>query len=201
MKIYGHPMSTCTRKVLVTLAETNLPYELVTLDFVKAEHKGAAHLARQPFGRVPTLDDDGFTMYESRAMCRYLNDKAGGSLVPRDVRDRARMDQWMSVEQSYVSAPMMKFVFKHVFQRDIPAEALAAARTEVEHAVSVIDKHLATSAYLAGDSFSLADICFLPYVDYTVATPLGEVYRQAPHWSAWWTRVSERPTWRKVAGR
>ena len=70
MKIYGHPLSTCTRKVLTTLVETNQPYELVTLDFMKGEHKQPAHLARQPFGRMPTLDDDGFTLYESRAMCR-----------------------------------------------------------------------------------------------------------------------------------
>ncbi|MEO6602550.1 MAG: glutathione S-transferase N-terminal domain-containing protein, partial [Polyangiaceae bacterium] len=71
MKIYGHPASTCTRKVLMTLNETNTPYELLLVDFAKGEHKQPAHLAHQPFGQVPALDDEGFEMYESRAMSRY----------------------------------------------------------------------------------------------------------------------------------
>ncbi len=117
MKIYGHPMSTCTRKVLTSLVETNTPYELVTIDFGTLEHKKEPHLSRQPFGRVPTLDDDGFTMYESGAMCRYINEKAGGKLVPSDMRARAVMEQWISIESSYFSGPVMKFVFQHMFQR------------------------------------------------------------------------------------
>src|SRR6185295_13510330 len=90
MKIYGHPMSTCTRKVLMTLAETNTPYELQVVEFATGEHKKPPHLARQPFGQVPALQDGDFELYESRAMCRYINDKASGSLVPRDLRDRAK---------------------------------------------------------------------------------------------------------------
>jgi glutathione S-transferase len=200
MKLYGHPMSTCTRKVLVTLAETATPYELVTLDFAIGEHKQEPHLARQPFGKMPAIDDDGFALYESRAICRYLAEKAG-ALVPRDSRDRARMEQWISVEQSYASSPMMKFVFKYVFQRPQEAAVLEAAQAEIEHVVSVLDKNLATRPYLAGEDFSVADICYLPYVEYTMLSPLKEVYARFPHFSTWWTRVSERPSWRKTAGR
>ena len=107
MKIYGHPMSTCTRKVLTTCVETNTPYELVTLDFGKGEHKQPEHLARHPWGKMPTLDDGGFTMIESRPICRYINDKAGGNLVPSDLRARAMMDQLTSVEYSYFTPPTM----------------------------------------------------------------------------------------------
>src|SRR4051812_38916353 len=127
MKIFGHPMSTCTRKVLMTLAENNTPYELVVVDFAKGEHKQEPHLSRQPFGQVPALEDDGFELYESRAMSRYLNDKAGGPLAPRDARDRARMEQWISVETSDFSGWVMKFVFHHIFHREQTAETLATA--------------------------------------------------------------------------
>jgi len=78
MKIFGHPASTCTRKVLMTLNETKTPFELVLVDFAKGEHKQPAHLARQPFGQVPALEDDRFELYESRAMSRYIDGKAGG---------------------------------------------------------------------------------------------------------------------------
>ena len=70
MKIYGDPLSTNTRKVLTTLAELDLPHEFVHVDFARGEHKHAAHLERQPFGQMPALEDDGFVLYETHAMCR-----------------------------------------------------------------------------------------------------------------------------------
>ena len=76
IKIFGHPLSTCTRKVLMTLAETGTPYELVTVDFATRDHKKPPHLNRQPFGQVPAIDDDGFAFYESRAICRYINERS-----------------------------------------------------------------------------------------------------------------------------
>lgn len=201
IKVYGHPMSTCTRKVLTTLVETNTPYESISLDFAKGEHKSPEHLARQPFGKMPALEDDGFWLYESRAMARYVNDKAGGKLVPSDLKSRAMMDQWTSVEYSYFTGPTMKFVFQHVFQRPQDPAALAAAQTELDHTLPILDAHLAKHDYFAGAEFSLADIGYAPYVEYAMMTPLKETFAKYPHFSAWWNRVSERPSWRKVAGR
>jgi glutathione S-transferase len=201
MKIYGHPMSTCTRKVLTTLAETDTPYELVMVDFAKGEHKQPAHVARQPWGKVPTLDDDGFTLYESRAMCRYINDKVSGKLVPTDARGRGLMEQWISIEYSYFTQPSMKYVFKHIFQREQEPAVMESAQQELEVALPVLDAHLAKHDYFAGADFSIADITYMPYVEYAINTPAKEIYSKHPHFMAWWNRVSERPTWRKVAGR
>jgi glutathione S-transferase len=201
MKIYGHPMSTCTRKVLTTLVETNTPYELLVQDFAKGEHKQPEHLARQPFGKVPTLDDDGFTMYESRAMCRYINEKFGGKLVPADTRGRAVMDQWISIETSYFTSPTMKFVFQHVFKFPQEPATLEAAQKDLDVALPVMDAHLAKNDYFAGADFSLADISFMPYVEYGMLTPVKESFVKYPSVMAWWNRVSERPSWRKIAGR
>ena len=201
MKIFGHPGSTCTRRVLATLAETGTPYELVLVDFAKGEHKQPAHMARQPWGKVPTLDDDGFTMYESRAMCHYINAKAGGKLVPADARGRGMMEQWMSIEHSYFSPPTMKFVFQHVFKREQEPAVLENAAKELEFTLPVLDAHLAKHEYFAGADFSLADLTYMPYVGYAVGTPVKDIYGKHPHFMAWWSRVSERPSWRKVTGR
>ena len=201
MQIFGHPMSTCTRKVLMTLAETNTPYDLVVVDFAKGEHKQNPHLARQPFGQVPALQDGDFELYESRAMCRYINDKAGGALVPRDIADRARMEQWISVETSNFTGPVMKFVFHHIFHREQPAAVLEAAAESLDKALAIMDKQLATHAFIAGESFSLADICYMPYIEYGMSTPAKDLFAKHPHVVAWWSKISEKPTWRKVAGR
>jgi glutathione S-transferase len=201
MKIFGHPMSTCTRKVLMTLAETNTSHEFVLVDFAKGEHKQEPHMAHQPFGQVPALQDGDFEMYESRAMCRYINEKANGSLVPKDLRDRARMEQWISVETSNFTGPVMKFVFQHIFKREQGAEALATAGGQLDTALGIMDKQLASHPFIAGATFSLADICFMPYVEYAMNTPAKDHFTKQSHVAAWWAKVSERPTWRKVAGR
>jgi glutathione S-transferase len=201
MKVYGHPMSTCTRKVLTTLVETNTPYELVLVDLMKGDHKSPEHMARQPWGKVPTLDDNGFTMYESRAICRYINDKVGGKLVPTDLRARALMDQWTSVEYSYFTTPTMKFVFHHMFQRPQEPASLESAKKELEHTLPVLDAHLAKHTYFAGTEFSLADVTYMPYVEYGMTTPVKDVFTKHTNFMAWWNRVNERPSWRKVTNR
>ena len=91
LKIYGHPMSTCTRKVLMTLAETNTPSELVARRLRQGRAQGrAAPCAASRSGASPAIDDDGFELFESRAICRYLNEKASGKLVPATPRGAPR---------------------------------------------------------------------------------------------------------------
>jgi glutathione S-transferase len=201
MKLYGHPMSTCTRKVLTTLTETNTSYEFVLVDFAKGEHKQPAHLARQPFGQVPTIDDDGFAMYESRAIIRYINEKVKGNLVPADIQGRARMEQWISIESADFTPHAMKFIFHTVFQRPQDEATLASASEKLDVALGVMNAHLAAQPYFAGAAFSLADISFMPYFEYVAMTPAKDQLLKGSHVAAWWNRVSERPSWRKVVGR
>jgi glutathione S-transferase len=200
MKLYGHPYSTCTRKVLVTLEETQTPYELIVVDFAKGEHKQQPHLSRQPFGQVPAIDDDGYKLYESRAIARYINQKVRGPLVPTDLHEFGRMEQWISIETSDFAGPAMKFIFQHTFKRPQPDEVLRAAGQSLDLALEVMDARLAVAPYFAGAQFSLADISFMPYVGYLMSSPLQERIARHGRVEAWWKRVSERPTWKKVAG-
>ncbi len=201
MKIYGDPRSTNTRKVLTTLAELELPYELVHVDFAKGEHKGDAHVQRQPFGQLPSLDDDGFNLYETHAMCRYLDAKAGGRLMPSELRSRARVDQWMSIESANFSAHAMKFVYHYLLRMEYEPAVLTHAAAALDKAVGVLAKELTDKPYIGGDAFSLADVCYMPYFEYGLLTPAKAELAKHPSVTAWWSRVSERPSWRKVSGR
>lgn len=205
MKIYGHPQSTCTRKVLCTLAEKGAEFEFVTVDFGTGEHKQAAHVARQPFGVVPALEDDDFQLYESRAIIRYLDAKLPGvSLTPANLRDRALMEQWISVEQSYFSGPTMKAIMHVMFApmrgEAVDPEVVAQGKAAGARVLDVLEQGLAGKDYLAG-TYSLADICYMPYLEYLFATDMGDIVRERPNVSSWWGRLSERAAWRKVAGR
>jgi glutathione S-transferase len=203
IKLFGHPMSTCTRKVLFTLHETNTPFELTTIDFGTGEHKKAPYLARQPFGQLPALDDDGFQMFESRAMARYVDEKAGFQLTPKDPQHRAKMEQWISVETSDFYPFSMSYIYRDVFKREQSAADMEKAQTRLDMAVGVLDKHLGESnkPWLVGDQFTIADVAFAPYVEYGMNTGAKEIFAKYPHFTAWWGRVSERPAWRKTAGR
>jgi glutathione S-transferase len=204
MKLYGHPMSTCTRKVLTVLQEKGHEAQFVLVDIMKGEQKQPDYIAKHPFGVVPLLEDDGFIVYESRAIIRYLDGKLSGlSLTPTDLKARAMMDQWLSVEQSYFASPVIKILMQRVI---IPSQGgqtdqavVSDAQTEVVKALDVADKALAKQEYFAGSTFSLADIGWMPYVQYLFTASCGDLVTGRANINNWWKRVSTRPSWVKVS--
>jgi glutathione S-transferase len=206
MKVYGHPMSTCTRKVLTTLAEKNHKAEFVLVDIMKGDQKSADYLAKAPFGQVPVIDDDGLILFESRAIIRYLDAKLPGqALTPSDPQSRARMEQWFSVEQSYVSGPAMKIVWQNMF---VPMrggtpdqEVITKGREELDRALDITEKALGKQEYLAGGTFSLADITWMPYIEYLFPAKAGDAITSRPNLNAWWNRVSSRASWQQATGK
>ncbi len=205
MKVFGHPASTCTRKVLCTLAEKGAPFEFVTVDITKGEQRSPEHLARQPFGVVPALDDDGFALYESRAIVRYLDATLPGvSLTPADAKARALMEQWISVEHSYFSPHAMKAVlniwYASMQGKEPDGEVIAKGLADSTRALDVLEKNLAGKDYLVG-AFSLADISYAPYLQYLEDMRIDAIVTERPNVLAWWKRVSARPAWQKAIGK
>ena len=185
----------------MTLHENGVPYEFSLVDLGQGEHKQPAHLARQPFGQVPALDDDGFALYESRAMARYIDGKFGSALTPKDAQARAIMEQWISIETSNFASHAMKFIYHSVFKREQTPEVLKAAEEKLDLAFSVLARRLAEQPFLAGERFSLADVCFAPYLEYLVLTPAAAKITKQPEIARWWSAISERPAWKKTVGR
>jgi glutathione S-transferase len=200
IKLYGSPLSTCTRKVLMTLAETNTPYEMNVIDFATGAHKKEPHLLRQPFGRIPAIDDDGFEMYESRAIARYIAEKTKSALVPGDLQARAKMEQWISVETSEFAAHMMKFVYEHTFKRKQEQAVLDAAATALKTTLRVMNTQLTKTPFISGEAFTIADIGYMPYLEYVMASPAKELVSPHERVAAWWEKIRARPTWQKVIG-
>ena len=206
MKIYGHPLSTCTRKVLTILAEKGVTPDLEIVDFTKGEHKQDTHLAFQPFGQLPAIEDDGFVLYESRAIMRYLDEKLPGtSFTPKDAKKRALMEQWISVEMSNFTPPAMKVIFQRVFHpmfgKSVDEDVVAAGRADVAKVVAVMETQLGKTAYLVGEEPTLADLTFLPYVEYLFAANCGDLITSSPNVSRWWTAMGNRPSWKTVTGK
>jgi glutathione S-transferase len=204
MKLYGHPWSINTRKTLATAAEKGHPIPLSLVMIPTGEHKQPAHLARHPFGKVPVLDDDGFVLYETRAINAYLDARLDGPrLVPDAARDRARMDQWINAADSYFIPYAHPLIVERLFRRYLGGEqdqtTIAAGRAGIGPALDAIDRALAAAPFLAGPALSLADLHWMPYLEYLHRVGEGAALDARPHVRAWWERVSARPAWHAVA--
>ena len=199
--IYGPAYSTYARTVRLALEEKGVDYDLVEVDLLQGANRSPEHLARQPFGKVPAFEHDGFALYETDAIARYVDETfPGTALTPADVRSRARMNQAMSIIGGYAYPAMIGQIF---IQRAImpmvghtPDEAaIAAALPQAEVSLKALEQLIGDNRYLAGDQLSLADLLLAPIYDYLAQTPEGEkLLEAAPKLRRWWDELRERPT-------
>lgn len=206
MKIHGHPHCTYTRQVLLTLAEKRVEAELALVDLATGEHKHAAHLARHPYGKVPVLELDGRFLYETGAIVRFLDALLPGvSLMPADLLARAQVDRWLSIEAAYVGPAvwniMSQLVIAPMFGQQPDGQLVQQGRGELSQTLDLVEHALRSERYLAGDAFSLADIAFIPTMQFLEDVRLYELIGERPALASWWSGVSMRPAWRAVVQR
>lgn len=203
MKVYGHPWSINTRKVLAVLAEKGQRAELVLVMVPYGEHKQPAHVARHPFGKVPTLEAEGFAVYETGAINRFLDRTLDGPSLTGDARTAARADQWISASDSYFAPHAQPLIVETMFRRFLggapDTAAIERATAGIQAPLDTIDCWLADHPYLAGEAFTIADIHWMPYLDYLVQIGHAAAVTGRSNVRSWWERVSARPAWRQVA--
>jgi hypothetical protein len=128
--LWACPPTTCSRRAIMALVEAGVDFEFVPIDLAKGEHKQPTYLLLQPYGKVPAwVDNDGFQLFESRAIMRYVAE--GSHLIPTDPATRAVMDQWISVEYSYFY-PAFIIIYAMRVLKKIPLDeaAITAKRAE-----------------------------------------------------------------------
>jgi glutathione S-transferase len=199
IKIYGSVMSRASRNVWAA-EEGGAAYELVNLDFRKAEHKAPAFLAINPAGKMPAIVDGAVTMSESLGINLYIAQKYGkGKLWPADDAGQAKCLQWTlwaAAELEPVAYGRLREVlFKKPEERD---ETLMADLAEkAKPMMQVLETALAQSPFLAGPAFSVADLNTACVMEYLVRSN----FDIAP-WAktaAWFKTCSERAANKKVA--
>ncbi|KAJ3153636.1 hypothetical protein HDU89_000679 [Geranomyces variabilis] len=205
IKIHGVAFSTCTQRIAVALREKQVPFELVVVDFANGGHKSPEHLKMQPFGQVPVLEDDGFFLYESRAVVRYISRKYAGQgteLCPTDLKGAALVEQAASVESSnfdaYASPLVFETVFKKMYGQTTDPARVTELRQKLEAKLDVYETILAKQPYLAGDNLSFADLFHLPYGSMLATGGHGDVITSRPHVKAWFEKLQARPSWKET---
>ncbi|KAK2040092.1 glutathione S-transferase domain-containing protein, partial [Colletotrichum somersetense] len=204
--LYGAPGSTNTDRVRLTLAEGGFTdYELVLVNLQKGEQKSEENMKRHPWGKVPVVRfPDGFTLYESRAICKYLAAKYSFPLLPPtpDAEAVALFDQAQSEEMLYFADPAGKIAFEKFVKRfmGLPADeaVVSGALRSLEAFFDVAERALRQRDYMAGNDFTLVDIHYIPMIQRLFACGYGDVVLGRKAVAAWWERIVSRPAIKKL---
>ena len=203
MKLYFHPMSGNSRRVLLMASHLDVPLERILVDLTKGEQRGAPHLRRNPNGRVPVLEDGGLMLWESRAIMQYLAETTPGQTVlPTDARGRAEVNRWLFWCAAHM-APANAILVMENFVKPLtgrgPADPAEVARGEALFAqlAPVLDAHLAGRAWVALDRLTLAD--FSLAAGFALAGPGRLPIGDYANLRAWLGRVQELDAWKNTA--
>jgi glutathione S-transferase len=199
--VYGPSFSTYARTVRLVLEEKGVTYQLKPVNIMVGEADTAEHRGRHPFGKVPAFEHDGFAIYETGAIARYIDRVfPGPALQPADPKQAARMDQIIAVIDSYAYGAV---VGKLVWQRlVVPMQGGQADEAAVEGSLDMVRRSLTeferlrgSNAFLAGSEISLADCFLAPVFAYLTMTPEAETLLQSvPGLRQWWDAMSKRPS-------
>lgn len=200
--LYGFDGSTYVRTARMVLADKGVEYDQMQINVLAGEPRQPDHLARHPFGKVPVLDIDGLRIRETDAICRYLEETRGGvPLIPDNARDRARMNEAISLVNSYGYGALVGVAGYHLFPDFIGGQnedARAACLKNSETLLKLLMANKADSPWLAGAKPSLADYFLAPILFYVSLTPDAEHVLAVPGVSAWWGAMKEMPVFQKT---
>lgn len=198
--LHGAAYSVYVRIARLALEEKGVPYRLNEVDIFAEGGPEAAHRARHPFGKIPALEHNGFALYETAALCRYVDEAFDGpALQPREVRTRARMAQIVGLLDSYGYRNMVWSVFVELSgdtaQEGRTDRATVEAGLERSAVVLAELARLGDGPFLSGDTLTLADLHAAPMLAYLMVPEEGRaLVTQHPRMAAWAEAMSSRPS-------
>ena len=200
MRLYYHPMSPNARRALMAAIQLNVRFERILVDIRKGENKRPEYLKLNPNGKVPTLEDDGFVLWESRAIMIYLAEKTPGhALYGESPQSHADVNHWLFWDAVHFSPAVQVVAFERVVKAMLgmgPPDPKEIERGEkmIAPLMPVLDGQLAGREWLCGQALSLADL--------SIATPLVLAERAQialpPNVAAWFARVQALDAWKQT---
>lgn len=203
--LYGADYSVYVRIARMVLAEKGVRCRLVPVDVFSPDGLPNWYAALHPFGRIPAFEHGGLRLYETGAICRYVDEAfAGPPLQPAAPAERAAMNQAIGLLDAYGYKPMVWGISVEMVAKI--AEGGVTDPSVVEAAIPVAKTTLAELArlldgrdWLAGPAMSLADLHAAPIVGYFLKAPIaGAMLDKHPALSAWWRRMSSRASWTRT---
>ena len=199
--VYGPAGSTYVWSARLALAEKGVTHELVDIPF--GAHREAPHLERHPFAKVPAFEHDGFALYETQAILRYIDEGFPVSpLQPTDLHQFARMNQIIGIVDAYAWPSIAAgILFNRMLapRLGLPVDeaAVAAALPQARLCLAEIARLMGEQPYLVGERISLADLMVIPLLYYFSRLPQGQAaLAEHPSLLPWMARMEERQSFR-----
>ena len=199
--VFGASYSVYVRIVRLALEEKGVPYDLHEVDAFAPGGPPADYLARHPFGRIPAFEHDGFRLYEAGAISRYVDASfPGPALLPLEARARARVNQIMSILDSYAYRTMVWDVYvervrAHTLGREPDEARIAAALPRAETCLRALADLQGGAPWLVGAQLTLADLHAAPMIALFRLAPEGStLLARFAGLSEWWERMAARPS-------
>lgn len=199
MIVHGVPGSPYVRAALLTLEEKGADYRLAAM--TPGTLKQEPHLSRHPFGRIPAFEHDGWLLYETRAIMRYLDAAIPAPpLQPQEPRALGRMEQVMNITDWYVMPQVSRGVtFGRVvaprFGLPVDEARIADAIPEAQRCITEVARLLDGQSYAAGDAVSLADLLLAPHLSMFALAPEGAaILKDHANLQGWLGRMEARPS-------
>ena len=197
MKIWGRHTSINVQKVLWTSTEVGIVPERIDVGGEFGGLDSPEYRRLNPNGRIPVIEDEGFVLWESNTIVRYLAaTRSGGGLCPVSHRERADAERWMDWQLCHVLPGMVTLFFGLVRtepgKRDM--QAIAEARQRTEESWRLLDRHLAGRRYVTGDAFTMGDIPLGAFAYRWLALPIERP--ALANLEAWYGRLCERAAYR-----
>jgi glutathione S-transferase len=198
------------QKIRLALNELGLEHQIVELRLLRAEQRAPSYLALNPNGKVPVLQHDDITLWESNAILSYLGEIVG-ILWPRRLAARGDALRWMFFESAHLQPAIGVFWFSDFVagKADLPVEEKVAAQriraqafgesrrleaqANLQRFLPVVERHLTNRPWMLGESFSLVDCCYGPMLDALVLS--GQPLDECPAVAAYVHRMRARPAW------
>ncbi|XP_020083906.1 glutathione S-transferase F9-like [Ananas comosus] len=208
LQVFGQPASTDVARVLTCLFEKNRKFELVRADKFNGQPNVPEFIKLQDISGQVTFKDGDLTLTNSRAIIRHVatkyEDEGNKALYGKGALDRALIEQWLQSEALSFARPSSALIFHLAFAEPLgihPDEAVIEQNEKKLSAIlDIYNKRLGDSKYLAGDSFTLADLSHLPNSHYlvTLSKRGQELFTERKNVERWWNAISTRPSWKEV---
>jgi glutathione S-transferase len=204
VKLYYHPASTTSRPLMLFAAESGLDLQLQVVDLFTGEHYQPPYVAINPNRLVPVLEDGDFRMTESSAILKYLAEKSGSPAYPKDLRQRARVNERMDWINTQLCRDLAYgLVYPQIFphhkrpSEDAQAATLAWAKERAQGWMKVLnDDILGKGAYLCGDKLTIADYYGAPFA--ALAEAIRSDLSAYPNVKRWLGSMKALKSWGKV---
>jgi glutathione S-transferase len=169
LKIYGADLSSPANKVRFVANYLELKYDYIVVKLREGEHQKPEFIKVNPIGKIPAIDDDGFTLFESNAICRYLADKNSSSIYPKGLKERAIVEEWLDFGSMHVNMAVSKIVYNRVFapmrKVEVDERSIKEGMEFLGRFLPIVDKKLSEHKYLTGGQITLPDFNILAGLD------------------------------------